>query len=110
RPREQRQRPPRDPGGRRPPKARRARRRGRRIGGVPLVLVRLLVGLGAWGDSRRNRAAPLADYEGRPAATPGADWLIVGSDSRQGLDESRRRELRNGQGAGRAARTSDSAH
>jgi LCP family protein required for cell wall assembly len=105
RPREQR--PPRDPGGgrRRPPRARRPRRWGRRLGVVLLVLVVLLVGLGVWVDSRLNRVDALTDYQGRPAATPGADWLIVGSDSRQGLDESRRRELGTGQAAGRRADT-----
>ena len=105
RPREQRQRPPRDPGGGRPPKARRQRRWGRRIGVLLLVLVVALVGLGVWVDSRLNRVDALADYEGRPAATPGTDWLIVGSDSRQGLDEARRRELGTGQAAGRRADT-----
>jgi LCP family protein required for cell wall assembly len=104
-PQEQRQRPPRDPGGGRPPKARRPRRWGRRIGVILLVLVVLLVGLGVWVDSRLNRVDALADYQGRPAATPGADWLIVGSDSRQGLDEARRRELGTGQAAGRRADT-----
>lgn len=107
RPREQRQRPPRGPGGGggRAPRARRPRRWGRRIGVTLLVLVVLLVGLGVWVDSRLNRVDALADYEGRPAATPGADWLIVGSDSRQGLDEARRRELGTGQAAGRRADT-----
>jgi LCP family protein required for cell wall assembly len=70
-----------------------------------LVLLALLVGLGVWVDSRLNRVEALPDYEGRPAATPGADWLIVGSDSRAGLDESRRRELGTGQAAGRRADT-----
>jgi LCP family protein required for cell wall assembly len=109
RPREQgpRQAPPRDPGGGagRAPKARRPRRWGRRIGVLLLVLLVLLVGLGVWVDSRLNRVDALTDYDGRPAATPGADWLIVGSDSRQGLDEARRRELGTGQAAGRRADT-----
>ena len=107
RPYEQRQRPPRDPGGgaRRPPRARRPRRWGRRLGVLLLVLVVLLVGLGVWVDSRLNRVEALTDYRGRPAATPGADWLIVGSDSRQGLGEARRRELGTGQAAGRRADT-----
>jgi LCP family protein required for cell wall assembly len=102
RPREQRPRPARDPGGGRP---RRPRRWGRRIGVLLLVLLALLVGLGIWVDSRLNRVEALPDYEGRPAATPGADWLVVGSDSRAGLDESRRRELGTGQAAGRRADT-----
>jgi LCP family protein required for cell wall assembly len=105
RPREPRQRPARDPGRPRPSGARRPRRWGRRIGVVLLVLLVALVGLGVWVDSRLNRVDALPDYQGRPAATPGADWLIVGSDSRAGLDESRRRELGTGQAAGRRADT-----
>ena len=84
---------------------RRPRRWGRRIGVVLLVLVVLLVGLGVWVDSRLTRVDALRDYQGRPAATPGADWLVVGSDSRQGLDEQRRRQLGTGQAAGRRADT-----
>jgi LCP family protein required for cell wall assembly len=115
RPRNMRQRPPRDldvrPRERRPgrdaggPRPRRPRRWGRRIGVVLLVLVVLLVGLGVWVDSRLTRVDALPDYDGRPAATPGADWLIVGSDSRQGLDATRRRQLGTGQAAGRRADT-----
>jgi LCP family protein required for cell wall assembly len=105
---------PRDPGGRPPvgrppreraPRPRRPRRWGRRLGVVLLVLLVLLVGLAVWVDSRLNRVDALPDYQGRPAATPGADWLIVGSDSREGLDENRRRELGTGQAAGRRADT-----
>ena len=84
---------------------RRSRHWGRRIGVVLLVLVVLLVGLGVWVDSRLTRVEALPDYPGRPAATPGADWLVVGSDSRQGLDEQRRRQLGTGQAAGRRADT-----
>jgi LCP family protein required for cell wall assembly len=105
RPRERRQRPPRDPRGGRPRGARRPRRWGRRVGVFLLVLLVLLVGLAVWVDSRLNRVDALVDYQGRPAATPGTDWLIVGSDSRQGLDEARRRELGTGQAAGRRADT-----
>jgi LCP family protein required for cell wall assembly len=127
RPRGMRQRPPRDldvrPAERRPARSpdggrpgdggrpresgrpRRPRRWGRRIGVVLLVLVVLLVGLGVWVDSRLTRVEALPDYPGRPAATPGADWLVVGSDSRQGLDEQRRRQLGTGQAAGRRADT-----
>ena len=109
RPREQRPRqaPPRDPGdGRgRAPKVGRPRRWGRRIGVTLLVLLVVLVGLAVWVDSRLNRVDALTDYDGRPAATPGADWLIVGSDSRQDLNEARRRELGTGQAAGRRADT-----
>jgi LCP family protein required for cell wall assembly len=87
------------------PRPRGRRRWGRRIGVVLLVLAVLLVGLGVWVDSRLTRVDALPDYEGRPAATPGADWLIVGSDSREGLDAGRRRQLGTGQAAGRRADT-----
>jgi LCP family protein required for cell wall assembly len=33
-----------------------------------------------------RRVEVLTEYEGRPAATPGTDWLIVGSDSRAGSE------------------------
>jgi hypothetical protein len=111
RPRERRpeRRPDHDGGGRPPGAAgvrpRRPRRWGRRLGTLLLVLLVLLVGLGVWVDSRLTRVDALADYEGRPAATPGADWLIVGSDSREGLDDARRRQLGTGQAAGRRADT-----
>jgi LCP family protein required for cell wall assembly len=106
RPGDQRRRPARDQGaGDRGARPRRPRRWGRRIGAVLLVLVVLLVGLAVWVDTRLNRVDALPDYQGRPAATPGADWLIVGSDSREGLDEGRRRQLGTGQAAGRRADT-----
>src|SRR5262245_43300443 len=54
---------------------------------VAIVLVLLLVallGFAFWIDSRLNRIDALSDYAGRPAVTPGTDWLVVGSDSRAG--------------------------
>ncbi|HZC42025.1 MAG TPA: LytR family transcriptional regulator, partial [Streptosporangiaceae bacterium] len=36
-------------------------------------------------DARLTRAPVLADYQGRPAPSAGQNWLITGSDSRQGL-------------------------
>jgi len=47
----------------------------------------------------------LTDYADRPAATPGADWLIVGSDSREGLSSDQKRKLGTGDAAGRRADT-----
>ena len=105
-PREQRQRPPRDPGGgaRRPPEP-----AGPGAGGAASACSCwswscCWSGWGSGSTPAQPGRGP-ADYEGRPAATPGADWLIVGSDSRQGLDEARRRELGTGQAAGRRADT-----
>jgi len=78
---------------------------GRRVGLALLVVLALLLGLAVWVDLRLNRVDALTDYAGRPAATPGADWLIVGSDSREGLTGQRRRQLGTGDAAGRRADT-----
>jgi LCP family protein required for cell wall assembly len=78
---------------------------GRRLGVALLVLLVLLVGLAVWVDLRLQRVDALTDYAERPAATPGTDWLIVGSDSREGLTGERRRELGTGDAAGRRADT-----
>jgi LCP family protein required for cell wall assembly len=78
---------------------------GRRIGGALLVVIALLLGLAVWVDLRLQRVNALTDYADRPAATPGADWLIVGSDSREGLSAEQRRRLGTGQAAGRRTDT-----
>lgn len=36
-------------------------------------------------DTRLTRVPVLSDYQGRPAPSAGQNWLITGSDSRQGL-------------------------
>ncbi len=84
---------------------RRRRHWGRIIGIVLLVLVLLLVGLGLLLDSRLNRVDALPDYAGRPAATPGTDWLVVGSDSRAGLTPEQRKELATGNAEGQRTDT-----
>lgn len=65
------------------------RRRGRK-GLVLLVLVLLPLVFGGWlwfhVDSSINRISAFPDYSGRPAAGAGTNWLVVGSDSRDGLD------------------------
>jgi LCP family protein required for cell wall assembly len=78
---------------------------GRRVGVALLVVLALLLGLAVWVDLRLHRVDALTDYADRPAATPGADWLIVGSDSREGLSAEQRRRLGTGQAAGRRADT-----
>ncbi|HZC99114.1 MAG TPA: LCP family protein [Actinomycetes bacterium] len=94
------QRPP-PPAGVRP----RRRHRGRRIAAVLAVLLLLLLALLVWMDTRLHRVDALADYQGRPAVTPGTDWLVVGSDSREGLSAERRRQLATGEAAGRRTDT-----
>lgn len=90
--------PPRGPGGR-PPMARR-RRRWRLARRIVAVLVVLFVvgGVITWFyvDNSLNRVAALSDYSGRPAQGAGTNWLIVGSDSRQGLTDAEAAQLHTG--------------
>ncbi len=65
--------------------------------GYPLLLAGLvLVGLD------RVVALPTGD---RPADTPGRTWLVVGSDSREGLSDEEREELSTGSGTSRLTDT-----
>ncbi|WP_084337752.1 LCP family protein [Actinomadura oligospora] len=83
------------------PRRRRRRRWPKVLGGVLLVLVLLVVGGYFYLDSRLKREDVLTDYAGRPADTPGTNWLIVGSDSREGLSRQDERNLATGHAAGR---------
>ncbi len=47
-------------------------------------------------DSKLTRANVLVDYARRPAAGAGQNWLITGSDSRQGLTRKEERKLHTG--------------
>jgi LCP family protein required for cell wall assembly len=47
-------------------------------------------------DSKLTRKNILVDYAGRPAAGSGQNWLITGSDSRQGLSRKQERKLATG--------------
>lgn len=78
---------------------------GRRIGIALAVVLLLVAGLVVYVDSVLQRTPALADYPGRLDDTPGTNWLLVGSDSRQGLDESRREELSAGDAGGRRTDT-----
>ncbi len=84
-------------------------RRKRRFGRVALiVLVALLVlagGTWIYLESSLNRVAALTDYEGRPAAGAGANWLIVGSDSRADLTDEEKAGLATGDAAGKRTDT-----
>jgi LCP family protein required for cell wall assembly len=86
----------------RPP---RRRRWGRGIAIVLAVLLVLLLGFVFLIDSRLNRVDALPDYAGRPAVTPGTDWLVVGSDSRAGLTAEQRRQLATGNAEGQRTDT-----
>lgn len=62
---------------------------------IALILI-VAVGLYFYLDSRLHRENVLVDYSGRPAATAGSNWLITGSDSRQGLTRAQERQYSTG--------------
>jgi LCP family protein required for cell wall assembly len=82
--------------------------RPRRIFGVLALVVALLLAATAgtyfYLNSKLHRSDILVDYAGRPAVGAGTNWLIAGSDSRQGLTRKQEREYSTGQifGAGRS--------
>jgi LCP family protein required for cell wall assembly len=73
-------------------------RRRRIVVGAAVVLVAWLafmvwVPVGAWGNVHRVNADPTG---ARPAATDGYDYVLVGSDSRQGLTPEQQKQLNTG--------------
>ncbi|MBG0827050.1 LCP family protein [Planomonospora sp. ID67723] len=85
------------------------RRPGRTVARILAGLLVLLLVLAVGGyftiDARLKRIDALRDYEGRPADTPGTNWLLVGSDSRAGLTKAQRRKLATGSSVGRRTDT-----
>ena len=98
-----RSRPP-QPAGPAPGRGSRGRHRGRRILLIVVVIVvAVLVLTGAmyfYLDSKLSRSNVLVDYASRPAAGAGQNWLITGSDSRQGLTRAQERRLHTGRDVG----------
>ncbi|MEV4093889.1 LCP family protein [Streptosporangium saharense] len=74
---------------------------------VGLLVVVLVVAIGGYFmiNSRLKRVDALGDYEGRPADTPGTNWLLVGSDSRAGLTKAQRKKFATGSAVGRRTDT-----
>jgi LCP family protein required for cell wall assembly len=74
--------------------------RPRRIFGVLAVIVALLLvaGVGTYFylNSKLTRSNILVNYPGRPSPGSGTNWLIAGSDSRQGLSKREERRLSTG--------------
>jgi len=82
------------------PTARR-KRRWRRVLVSTLLVGALLAGAGLiggaiWFDTRLHREQVLTDYPERPAPGRGTNWLLVGSDSRQGLSDAQQHDLATG--------------
>lgn len=67
---------------------------------VLLVLLLATGGMWVYVDSALRHIDALPDYEGRPADTPGTNWLLVGSDARDELTEAQKASLATGDTAG----------
>ncbi len=79
----------------------RAKRRWGRVVTLGVLIGSLLAGAGIlggalWFDTTLRREQALADYPERPAPGRGTNWLLVGSDSRQGLTPAQQQELATG--------------
>ncbi|PFG56717.1 LytR family transcriptional attenuator [Amycolatopsis sulphurea] len=88
--------PPDRPAGASRPRRRRRWGVGRILMTLLLVFVLFLGGVWAYLEFSINRVDALSDYSGRPAAASGANWLIVGSDSRAGLTAQQEENLATG--------------
>jgi LCP family protein required for cell wall assembly len=82
------------------PRPRRKRAWGQLIS-LSLVIAVLLITAGVlggtlWMESALRREPVLVDYPGRPASGRGTTWLLVGSDSRQGLTVEQQQALATG--------------
>jgi len=87
------------------PPPRRKVKKGRVFLAVLFVLLLVLVGLYFYVDSSLRRSNALPDYEGRPADTPGTNWLLVGSDARDDLTQEQKDELSTGDAGGKRTDT-----
>jgi LCP family protein required for cell wall assembly len=68
---------------------------------VSLLIALLLAGAGilggaVWFDTSLRREPALTNYADRPGAGRGSNWLLVGSDSRQGLSAEQQKALATG--------------
>ncbi|HWO63985.1 MAG TPA: LCP family protein [Umezawaea sp.] len=93
------------PPARRPMPQRRKVKKGRVFLAVVFVLLLVLVGLYFYVDSSLRRSDALPDYEGRPADTPGTNWLLVGSDARDDLTQEQKDALSTGDAGGKRTDT-----
>jgi LCP family protein required for cell wall assembly len=67
------------------------------LGVIVLLIVFGTVGMYFYLNGKLNRSDVLASYSGRPTAGAGQNWLITGSDSRQGLTRQQELQYATGQ-------------
>lgn len=91
-----------DPGGPRPPRPRANWGRRLKYGALALVVVVVGTSVGTyfWADSKLHKDVDLSKVIDRPAQGDGTNYLIVGSDSRQGLSKAQEKELHTGSAQG----------
>jgi len=70
------------------------------LAGLVAVLLILVIGGYFYLDGRLHRSNVLVSYAGQPAAGSGSNWLITGSDSRQGLTRKQERKYHTGRDVG----------
>jgi LCP family protein required for cell wall assembly len=68
--------------------------------GLVVVLLAVSVSTYFWADSKVRREVDLSKVEDRPAAGKGTNYLIVGSDSREGLTKQDEKNLHTGAASG----------
>jgi LCP family protein required for cell wall assembly len=66
------------------------------LAGLVVLLLILVIGGYFFLDGKLNRQNVLVAYSGQPAAGAGTNWLITGSDSRQGLTRKQERRYHTG--------------
>jgi LCP family protein required for cell wall assembly len=66
------------------------------LAGLVVILLILVIGGYFYLDGKLHRADVLVSYSGQPAAGAGTNWLITGSDSRQGLTHKQERRYHTG--------------
>ncbi|WP_338118048.1 LCP family protein [Streptomyces coryli] len=95
---------------RKPSRRRRSRARRALRAVCVLVLLSLLGGAGTyvWAGSRLDSQADLSGLQDRPAPGRGTNYLIVGSDSREGLTDRQTKDLHTGSSLDSEGRRTDS--
>jgi LCP family protein required for cell wall assembly len=91
----------------RPPRRKRRWSFGKILMTLALVFVVFLAGIWVYLEFSIKRVDALADYSGRPVAASGTNWLIVGSDSRDGLSQADEQRLATGDVAAAGGQRTD---
>ncbi|MER8071578.1 LCP family protein [Streptomyces sp. NPDC094034] len=78
-------------------------RRRIKVGALALVVVILAVSIGTyfWADGKLRREVDLSKVIDRPEPGDGTNYLIVGSDSREGMSEEEKKKLHTGSAEGK---------